>query len=372
MPRSKAPRVPALPGVDDPHPPYGRTHHPYYMHDMIVAQPAAIQGTARSVLASAPEIPVPPTGRPLLFVGQGTSFHAALGAATAAHALLGPHALIRPVASFDLLLEPDLIHAARCAVIFSASGETALTVQAQEALAKAKVREILVTGTPSSPSSRLADHTLLTSHAEERAWTHTVSFTAALTAAYALLATWADREQDGVRTLYRAAATAIRAEPEWKALAELLRDRPRILLLGSGPAEVTARETALKLREGAGRFVAWCGIEEFLHGSLPSPNDATVVIAVAETPLEVARSRQALRAAELTGARVALVGPALGAPSRPGEHSLPRLWPAFSPAVHVIPLQLVTYWAALAEGRNPDVMGYDDPKVWAARRSFGI
>jgi len=360
-----------LPAPDDPHPPYGRSGPPFFMHDMILSQPAALRRTAASALTAAEEIRRPPAGRPLLFVGQGTSFHAALGGATAARFLLGPHALIRAVPSFDLLLDPDLIRAARCAVIFSASGETALTLRAQEALAKAKVRQVLITGTPRSPSAKLADHTLMTQGADERAWTHTVSFTSALTAAYALLSVWSVREEESVLSLHRSAATVLANEAQWKALADSLRDRRRWLFLGSGPAEVTAREAALKLREGAGRFVAWCGVEEFLHGILPSIDDSAAVVAVATGSLDLARARHAVRAAELAGAKGVLMGRLEGT-RPPGEFPLPELVPAFSPAVDIIPLQLVTYWTAVAEGRNPDVMGYDNPKAWAARKSFGI
>jgi len=341
------------------------------MHDMIASQPKAIEQTARSALAAARSIPRPPTDSPLLFVGQGTSFHAALGGAAAARSLLGHRALVRPIPSFELLLEPDLIQAARCAVVFSQSGETALTLAAQRALAGASVPQILVSASPASTSARLAAHTLETKLSDERAWTHTVSFTAALTATYALLSTWAGRGQGAVRSLHRAAAKALAEESRWKALAERLRDRERVMLLGSGPAEVTVREAALKLREGAGRFVAWCGVEEYLHGTLPSTDAATAVLAVTESRLEWDRSRTALRAAALAGARVALLGPP-ASPPRPDEYALPAVPPAFSPAVHVIPLQLLTYWTAVAEGRNPDVMGYDDPRIWAARRSFGI
>jgi glutamine---fructose-6-phosphate transaminase (isomerizing) len=362
---------PTLPTPDDPKPPYGRTAHPFFMHDMIRAQPAALERTARASLLAAAEVRAPPSGHPLLFVGQGTSFHAALGGAVAARHLLGPHALVQAVPSFDLLLDPELIRAARCAVVFSASGETALTLQAQRALRRAKVRQVLITGTPRSPSARYADHVLPTQGADERAWTHTVSFTSALTAAYALLATWSGRDQAAVRNLHRSAEEVLLGEARWRALADARRERRRWMLIGSGAAEVTAREAALKLREGAGRFVAWCGVEEFLHGILPSVDDSAAVLAIATGALDLTRSRHALRAAALAGAEVALVG-RLGESAGPGEYDLPKIPPAFSPAIDVIPLQLLTYWTAVREGRNPDVMGYDNPQVWAARRTFGI
>ena len=196
----------------------------------------------------------------------------------------------------------------------------------------------------------------MTQGADEKAWTHTVSFTSALTAVYALLSVWSGREEESVRNLHRSAATVLAAEPRWKALADRLRDRRRWLLLGSRPAEVTAREGALELREGAGRFVAWCGVEEFLHGILPSIDYSAAVVAIATGPLDLARARHAVRAAGLAGARSALLGRLEGS-RLVGELPLPKLLPAFSPAADVIPLQLVTYWTAVAEGRNPDVMG---------------
>ncbi len=360
-----------LPAVDDPHPPYGRTAHPYFLHDMILAQPEAIRRTAESAWVGARAIPTPSPDRPLLFVGQGTSFHAALGGAVAARAMLGPHALVRAVPSFDLLLEPELIAAARCAVVFSASGETALTLQAQEALAAAQVRQILITGSPHSPSGALAEHTLATQGSEERAWTHTVSFTTALVAAYALCVAWANAGPEELLELHRVASALVDREEEWRAMAEALADRTRWLLLGSGAAEVTAREAALKLREGAGRFVATAGVEEFLHGTLPSVDESTAVVSLATEAFDLARSRHAAVAAALAGARSAVLAP-IDAPAQPGEHPVPSVPPFLSPAVQIIPLQFVTYWTAVREGRNPDVMGYDVPRIWAARRSFGI
>lgn len=360
-----------LPEIDDPHPPYGRTRHPYFMHDMILSQPAAIERTLDSSLQSAKEIPRPPLDRPLLFVGQGTSFHAALGGALAARSLLGPGVPARAVASFDLLLEPDTVEAAGGAVIYSASGETALTLRAQEALARARVPQVLVTATPKSSSVELAQYRLFTQDADERAWTHTVSFTTALAASYALLGRWTGRDWGSLRDLPRAASTIVRAEPKWKALAEALRGQHQLLLLGSGPAEVTVREAALKLREGAGRFVGTVGVEEFLHGTLPSIRDDSALLVVAETSLELARGRHAVRAATLAGARVALLN-GVDSTRAAGEYTLPPVPPIFSPAVHVIALQLVTYWTAVSEGANPDVMGYDRRAIWAARRSFGI
>ncbi len=366
-----APATFERPPPDDPHPPYGRTGHPYFMHDMIVSVPEALERTVDSTFSRSAGIPRPPADRPVLFVGQGTSYHAALGAVAAGRELLGPRALLRAVSSFELLLDPDLVGAAGIAIVFSESGETAVTLQAQRALAAAGVPQVLVTASGASSSRRLAGEVLPTERSEERAWTHTVSFVSALAAAYALLSTWAGAAPGPVRGLAGAARAVLEREPDWRRLADRMRDRSRLMLLGSGVGEITVREAALKLREGAGRFVAWVGVEEFLHGTLPSVGPDTGVVALAGSVPELVRARDALRAAEIAGARSALLGPGADT-SGGGEFLLPDVPRAFAPAVHVLAFQLWTYWTAVGEGRNPDVMGYDRPPIWAARRSFGI
>ena len=59
----------------------------------------------------------------------------------------------------------------------------------------------------------------------------------------------------------------------------------------------------------------------------------------------------------------------MGSP-RPFE--LPPVAPAASPIVDIVPFQLLTYWLAVGRGRNPDVMGYDDPRIYSARSTYGI
>lgn len=360
-----------FPDPEDPHPPYGRTAHPYFLHDMIRSQPGAIDATVRSMAASTVEFPRPSAARGPLFVGMGTSFHAALATAWAAGR--DGDAFGGAVASdaFELLLGPETIQRAGVAVVFSSSGETALTLEAQRALRAARVPQILVSGTPESRSAALADHLLRTEQAVERAWVHTVSYTTAVAAAIALLGRWRGTPDPGLAEAGRLAGEVVAREVEWKALAEQLRDRRKILLLGSGSAAATAREAALKLREGAGRFVAAAGVEEFLHGILPSVDERTGVLAIATTPPERERAETALAAAARAGARTVLLARG-AAPAQGTFASLPAAPPAIAPIVDIVPFQFLTYWMAVGEGRNPDVMGYDDPRIFAARRTYGI
>ncbi len=362
-----------FPEPQEPEPPYGRTGHPYFMHDMVRSQPSAVRATVAAAERDAVAIPPPPSDRTLLFVGMGTSFHAARAASWASGPAWEYRQPARAIDSFDLLLEPDQLRRAGAAIVFSSSGETALTQRAQDALRAAGVHQVLVTGTDRSGSIDRADHVLRTREAEEKAWVHTVSYTTAVAAALTLLHQWSGNRSVLPRGIEQPLEEVVRREPEWRTLADSLRDRSRFLILGSGAAEATAREAALKLREGAARFVASSGVEEFLHGVLPSIDpDQTAVLAVATSPLDRRRATTALRAAARSGAKVALW--ARGRPSDRGENEfeLPAVSPSLTPLVDIVPFQFLAYWLALSGGRNPDVMGLDDPRILAGRRMYGI
>jgi len=362
-----------LPGPEDPQPPYGRTGHPYFMHDMVRSQPAALRATVTAAERSVGSIPKPPGDRPLLFVGMGTSFHAARAAAWAAGPAWEYRQPFRAIDAFDLLLEPDLLRRAGTAIVFSSSGETALTQRAQDALRAAGVPQVLVTGTEKSRSLDRADYVLFTQEAVEKAWVHTVSYTTAIAAALTLLQHWSGNAAIHPAGADRAADAMVEREPEWRSLAGQLEDRSKFLILGSGPAEATAREASLKLREGAARFAVSAGVEEFLHGILPSiDGDRTAVLAVTTSSLDRRRAAAALRAAARAGAKVALLARGRPEGAVENEFELPTIPLPRTPLVDIVPFQFLTYWLAVSAGRNPDVMGYDDPRILAARRTYGI
>jgi glutamine---fructose-6-phosphate transaminase (isomerizing) len=355
-------------------PPFGRTRHPFFMHEMIRRQAVAGRATHRATRDLLRTTPLaPPTGR-LLLVGLGTSYHAALAAAFAASVGAAGVREVVVRTSFDLLEDPSAISPETTAVVFSASGETALTLAAQRLLKSQGARSLLITGTEAGPSSALADRVLVTQYADESSWTHTVSFSAALVAFGALLDHWRGQpgeeptDEDAVAD---AVTAALATEPAVVDAVEAVSPCDDFLLLGSGAAEATAREAALKLREAAGRFCAAVGVEEFLHGVLPSIGPSTAVIAIAGTELERERAQQGLRAAGLAGARTYLVDSS-GGPAGPGIFSVPAVGRPLAPVLQIIPLQFLAYWISVSEGRNPDVMGLDDPRIKTARSSFGI
>ena len=363
-----------FPPPSPPDPPTGRSRHPFFMHEMIRRQAVSARATHRATRDGLLATPfAAPTDR-LLLVGLGTSYHAALASGFAASSGRGDRPDVQVRTAFDLLEDPAVATPGTTAVVFSAGGETALTLAAQRLLRTRGSRTVLITAKDGSPSCALADRVLVTQYADETSWTHTVSFTAALVAFGALLDHW--QGVPGTETVDEdavadAVTAALATEPAIVDTVETLAPCEEILLLGSGAAEATAREGALKLREAAGRFSAAVGVEEFLHGVLPSVGPSTAVIGVAGTESERVRAQQALRAAQLAGAHPLFIDSS-GGPAGPGTFSVPAVTRPLAPVLQVIPLQFLAYWISVSEGRNPDVMGLDDPRILAGRSSFGI
>ncbi len=362
-----------LPPPETPHPPSDRRRHPYHMHDMMVRQPVAARVTLTAVREA--EIPPLPAEGRVLFTGIGTSFHAAMALARGAQQESAP-ALRRAVAvpAFELRQDPQGPDGISLAVALSASGETDVTRRAVQALRARNVPVLVITAAPRSSIASLGSHVLETRFTEETSWTHTVSYTAALVAGHALFARWAGDpagRAELLDTIPDALTAALAVEGRIVDLAEKLADRERWILLGTGPRSVSVREGALKLREGAGRFVTSLGVEEVLHGPLGSLGEHDVVAALTGTPLEATRAGQALEAARAIGAETLLFDSTPGAPA-PGAWTALPLTGALSCVVDSIPFQMMAYWIATSLGRNPDMMGLDDARHLAARGKFGL
>lgn len=363
-----------FPGPEEPHPPLGRTRHPYFMHEMVRRQAIAGRATYRATAEALDATPEPRATRAILTIGLGTSYHAALAAAHAFRTTVDPSVTVRAMNALDFLEEDPGASDGTTAIVFSASGETALTNASLHRLKERGARTILVSAREKSTAVTIADRLLLTQYADEASWTHTVSFTAGLVAAGVLQDHWGSPPQPippAEEEVGEALTAALATENAMVELVDVFADRDRYVLTGAGLGSAAAREGALKLREAAGRFCAAVGTEEFLHGVIPSVTDRTAVLAIATTAAQRERASHGLAAVVKVGAKTLLIDTS-GGPAGEGVLTLPCVPRPIATALAVIPLQLLAYWTATAEGRNPDVMGLDDPRYLAARRTFGI
>jgi len=130
----------------------------------------------------------------------------------------------------------------------------------------------------------------------------------------------------------------------------------RIEIFGSGAAWATASEAALKIKEAC--YIAAEGFEteEILHGPFSETDAQGSLVGLFTGGATDERGRQILRAAgELKMPRAAITVPSanhdLSAEQTLQVPEAPEWLAAF---VHLIPLQLLTYFLALERGVSPD------------------
>jgi glutamine---fructose-6-phosphate transaminase (isomerizing) len=357
----------SFPPPQQPNPPRDRTRHPFFMHEMVRRQQVAVKATLAEVSGWAGAARTRDPSARLLTTGIGTSFHAALAVAAAARAST-PDRVVEARSAFDLLDAPESA-GADVAIAFSESAETFVTARALELLRKRKVPTLLVTAAAKGECRDLAAEVVETKHAKEDSWTHTVSYAAGVAAGWSLVQPRPDPVAEA--TVVEAIGDALALEPRVMETVEALGERDRFVVVGSGSGEATAREAALKLREATRRFATAVGVEELLHGVLPSLNEHAAVLAISGTELERRRVLDGLAAARHLDAFVWHIDTS-GAATVENGLALPPVPPGIAPLVQGIPFQWLAYWIAVQDGLNPDIMGLDDPKVLAARRSFGI
>ncbi len=279
----------------------------------IFAQPAWLRGVAERVgERRLPEGSV-------VFTGCGTSLHAAQTGGRAIQAL---EAVLDPP-------EADLL------VVVSHEGGTSMALEAVRAFVGPTW---LVTGKEESPLAEVAEEVLVVTPEVEESYCHTASYTAAV-AALALL-----RGED-ISGL-PGAVERVLAEPPFPISAH-----ERIALVGAGRDLPTAREAALKLREGVHIPTEVHQTEQILHGHLAAIDETVRVFVLEGEGRAAERAREVVRALAAIGAPTTLV---------PTQH----------PAVDIVGFQLLTLALAEDRGINPDTIRWDEPRWDAARKSY--
>jgi glutamine---fructose-6-phosphate transaminase (isomerizing) len=284
--------------------------------------------------------------RRIWLVGTGTSFHAAeLGAAMFYEAGRGAQAI--PSMHFVNWAPPVDRRDGMVLISHNAGLETAYAAAAYRQAKDAGLRVLAIT----RQGANLPD--AVETVPKETSQTYTVSYTAVLL----LLARIANAlgaeslSPDAIAKVPQAVAEAI----EDPGLDGILAPSRLLVLFGEGPASITAREGALKLRE-ASRFAAeGYDVEYLLHGSaVPLGSDDHLV--ALSPPHTDGLVRAVGDAAEREGIRVT----ALSEPT-----DLP---PLLAQIPLTVRLQILALRFAEARGQNPDRVitgAWDDPGLWA-------
>jgi len=257
-----------------------------------------------------------PTNRRLpdarvVYVGAGTSFHAAQ---TAGRALQSLEAVLDPP-------EADLM------VLVSHEGETELTLEAAQSFGGEKW---LVTGTSDGRIADLCREVVVCTPATEQSLCHTASYTCAVAALRAL-------QGEDIGGLPERVAQVLEAEP-WPVSAH-----ERWLVAGAGRDWPSAQEAVLKLREGAFVAAEAHETEQLLHGHLAAVDETVRCFVLDGEGRAAERARGAAAALEALGCNVTLVAT---------EH----------PVADIVRFQRLTLDLAAARGVDPDRIRRDDAR----------
>jgi glutamine---fructose-6-phosphate transaminase (isomerizing) len=224
-------------------------------------------------------------------VGTGTSEHAALlGAAMLTNAGLDA----RAISGHGFAVAPPRLGPDDAVIVISHTATTTFARQAREEALGAGARVVSITGEGKGWPEAIE------AAPPERSETHTASYLAALLV-LARLATFDAASLAALPALVEAAA----AEP---TLIE--RPPPRLtVLFGAGPAAVTAREGALKLREASRVLAEGFESEYLLHGSAVPLTEDDHLIALDPDADPTGLTAEVARAAEHEGIAVTRLAP---------------------------------------------------------------
>ncbi|MBI1739304.1 MAG: SIS domain-containing protein, partial [Candidatus Koribacter versatilis] len=171
------------------------------------------------------------------------------------------------------------------------------------------------------------------------------------------------------------------------AAAKEMASRARLLFVGAGPQWIISSEAALKVKETSYLHTEGLETEEFLHGPFSEMDTRASLVALLvydgddeQSSPAYARLVQALRAVgELGVYRVAVISrrnsSAPAAPTDvPAERiiELPGVPEWLSAFTHLIPVQFLSYYLALARGTNPDTGRQHEPAHARAQSLFKL
>ena len=296
--------------------------------------------------------------RHVVFVGRGTSDHAALYAAYLTEIRLGlPVGLASPSAITLYGARPDLKDALVVGV--SQSGGSPDLTEVLKVARESGALTLAVTNNPESTLARTAELSVDVAAGHERAVAAPKTYTAELFALLLLVegirsgdGTLPPEERAALDKLPQLAEDALGA-PGADELAQRYRFASRLVTTGRGYAYPTARETALKLMETSYLPALAFSGADLLHGPLAMTDPDVPVLAVVGTGPGGSSMADVVTRLGERRADVVTVG-ATDIPGAAGRLAVPAVDERYAPLLDILPLQRLALALALARGEDPD------------------
>jgi glucosamine--fructose-6-phosphate aminotransferase (isomerizing) len=253
-------------------------------------------------------------------------------------------------------------------IVVSQSGETADTLAALREAKRNGARVVAITNVVGSSVAREADDVIVTWAGPEIAVASTKAYTSQLIAFYLfglyLAQTLGTQDESYISAVISAmkelpsqVEQILEKAEDVKNIAEQIATHENLFFIGRGLDYAVALEGSLKLKEISYIHSEAYAAGELKHGTLALIEDGVPVIAIATQEDLFEKTVSNIKEVTARGAYV------FGIHSE-GEHELqkvvdqtlaiPKTLPLLTPALSIVPLQLLSYYASLARGNDVD------------------
>jgi len=262
------------------------------------------------------------------------------------------------------IITPDTL-----VIVVSQSGETADTLAAMREAQRNGARVLAITNVVGSSVAREADDVLVTWAGPEIAVASTKAYSSQLIAFYLLGLHFArvrgtqTSEQmthiiDALTALPEQVEEILKQSAVLKQVAESMSHHTSLFFIGRGVDYAVAQEGSLKLKEISYIHSEAYAAGELKHGTLALIEDDIPVIALISQEDLYEKTLSNIKEVKARGAHVlAVTNQGFEdevAKSVDEVFSIPKTLPVLTPALAVVPLQLISYYASLALGHDVD------------------
>ncbi|MBB6671257.1 glutamine--fructose-6-phosphate transaminase (isomerizing) [Cohnella nanjingensis] len=349
----------------------------HFMLKEIHEQPKAYRDTMRGRISEdgrsvvLPELKVTPEHlrgiNRVHIVACGTAMHAGMVGKTVIESLA--RLPVETDVASEYRYRSPIITPETLVIVVSQSGETADTLAALREAKRCGARVLAITNVVGSSVAREADDVIITLAGPEIAVASTKAYTSQLIAFYLfglyLAQTRGTKSEADIAHVLAAMDSLpeqvekILAQAETvKGIAEAISKHSNLFFIGRGIDYAVALEGSLKLKEISYIHSEAYAAGELKHGTLALIEEGVPVIALLTQEDLYEKTLSNIKEVKARGADVLGIvnegHEAEVAKSVDTHFAIPRTLPLLTPALSVVPLQLLSYYASLALGHDVD------------------
>ncbi|MGG4147418.1 glutamine--fructose-6-phosphate transaminase (isomerizing) [Paenibacillus algorifonticola] len=305
--------------------------------------------------------------RKVHIVACGTAYHAGLVGKTVIESIA--RIPVETDVASEYRYRSPIITPDTLVIVVSQSGETADTLAALREAKRNGARVLAITNVVGSSIAREADDVLVTLAGPEIAVASTKAYTSQLVVFYLLSLYFADTLGTkntaevseilaAMQELPEQVESILEQAPVLRGIAESISSHPSLFFIGRGIDYPVALEGSLKLKEISYIHSEAYPAGELKHGTLALIEEGVPVIALVTQEELYEKTLSNIKEVKARGANVLGIGN-VGYEEEANKSvdtlfSIPRTLPILTPALSVVPLQLISYYASLALGHDVD------------------